>query len=685
MGAGASANTSGTIGQGELKACLGQLGYDLSDERAQGLLLTLDVDGDGKVQVTDLPSAIEALQSVYSTLTHAEAHSADQLAEAIHTEANSADQMAEATHTEAHLADQLAETQWLLLEAAPPLLRPFRLAFTVFVSYPRATGQGPVGRIFESLEGDYRCFLSSAITQQHSLCASMAACNYFLFFLSEGILDNSPFCIMELLSALFTQRIIFVVRDLSFRLPNDIRGTVAEVMRSRIGAETIHKEYGWSVDDAAAKAEDALLAAWPSRITYQAEGFEQCLVHIRERLGSIRLAGPLGRDVIPRWLATAGIVEQMQPKPGSPVDLVKCNGLKELDLAGAELDADDLHSLADVLEKNSTLVVLRVNGCPLPIDELKGVKSVETIDLSSMQLDATAAVIVGTCIKGNGHLRQLNLTRNNMGDQGSRSLAVAVKVNAAIQMLNVGWNNITGQGAESLAQVVLEHTSLADFCGIPLTSLRQNSVQDLILNDKGIGLPGALVLSSLLPTATALVLLNLANNNLGAKGAATLAEALKGNTTIRRLTLDQNHLCGINIFSGEGTYTAEGITKIGEMLKINQTLQSISLECNIMGVKGLTALAAAMKVNTKIDTLNLANNNMGVKGSAKLAAAVKVNGRIQTLNLFNNHIGVKGAAALAKAMKFNTAIRTMVLQYNSLSKKAQERLKAAAPQVSFTF
>ena len=33
-------------------------------------------------------------------------------------------------------------------------------------------------------------------------------------------------------------------------------------------------------------------------------------------------------------------------------------------------------------------------------------------------------------------------------------------------------------------------------------------------------------------------------------------------------------LCGVNMHA-DGTYTVEGITQIAEMLKVNQTLQSI--------------------------------------------------------------------------------------------------------------
>ena len=75
---------------------------------------------------------------------------------------------------------------------------------------------------------------------------------------------------------------------------------------------------------------------------------------------------------------------------------------------------------------------------------------------------------------------------------------------------SVGSNNITGDAAENLATAVLEHASMTDFCGIPLASLRENSITELNLKDKGVGVPGAIVLSKLLPSAAALTSLKCA-------------------------------------------------------------------------------------------------------------------------------------------------------------------------------
>ena len=48
-----------------------------------------------------------------------------------------------------------------------------------------------------------------------------------------------------------------------------------------------------------------------------------------------------------------------------------------------------------------------VDGHPLQIDELKGTKPTEKIDLSRKGLGVASAIIIASCIKGNGVLKTL--------------------------------------------------------------------------------------------------------------------------------------------------------------------------------------------------------------------------------------------------------------------------------------
>ena len=48
-----------------------------------------------------------------------------------------------------------------------------------------------------------------------------------------------------------------------------------------------------------------------------------------------------------------------------------------------------------------------VDGHPLQIDELKGTKPTEKIDLSGKGLGVASAIIIASCIKENGVLKEL--------------------------------------------------------------------------------------------------------------------------------------------------------------------------------------------------------------------------------------------------------------------------------------
>ena len=50
-----------------------------------------------------------------------------------------------------------------------------------------------------------------------------------------------------------------------------------------------------------------------------------------------------------------------------------------------------------------------VDGHPLPIDELKGIKAVESIDLSGKRLEVASAIIIAACI--NEHFKELKCAR----------------------------------------------------------------------------------------------------------------------------------------------------------------------------------------------------------------------------------------------------------------------------------
>ena len=176
----------------------------------------------------------------------------------------------------------------------------------------------------------------------------------------------------------------------------------------------------------------------------------------------------------------------------------------------------------------------------------------------------------------------------------------------------------------------------------------------LSLSYNNIGDAGAASLAEAIKVNTTLTQLTLSQNNIGDAGAASLAEAIKVNTTLTQLSLWDNDI-------GDA-----GAASLAEAIKVNTTLTQLSLWDNDIGAAGAASLAEAIKVNTTLTQLTLWYNNIGDAGAASLAEAIKVNTTLTQLTLWYNNIGDAGAASLAEAIKVNTTLRRLSLSYNDI-------------------
>lgn len=86
---------------------------------------------------------------------------------------------------------------------------------------------------------------------------------------------------------------------------------------------------------------------------------------------------------------------------------------------------------------------------------------------------------------------------------------------------------------------------------------------------------------------TQITSINLADNTIGDEGVLVLAEALRGNTTLKHLDLSANNL------------GPAGAGAIAQMLNTTK-LENIALEGNEIGSEGLHYLAEALKTNTRV-------------------------------------------------------------------------------------
>mmetsp|Transcript_2885 Transcript_2885/g.10495 ORF Transcript_2885/g.10495 Transcript_2885/m.10495 type:complete len:703 (+) Transcript_2885:2-2110(+) len=579
-----------------------------------------------------------------------------------------------------------------LLAGAPPSLSRFSgLAFHVFLSHRRATGQGPIGRIFQALirHGDYRCFLDSDATfKLHNLRALVRACNYFLFFLSGGVLDSSPFCLEELLAAITSERIIFLVSDLSFALPDSISAAVRPVLRDRIGEDSLRENYGMGVEEAAAAIEHAIASRLEEKIVYHAEHFEPCMGLIRLKLG---------------WCVEHGLSEKLQTAAGAAVDFASLEPLETIELRRVDLARRSFHFIKAVLVKSTTLTTLHLDRAQLPDDWME---------------------FLAEGLAANAFLKTLTLNRitPSLGDAGVAMLCKALEANHSLLRLEIGNATIGPDGAAAIGSLLGVHPALtelklahvverggADPIGVKMDAASFGDVRDAFLANgtllrlvRGIGIRAMAVEFRQLKGLSKFELAK--KNDFGelrdgfhsedhyymhlcddidAIAVTTCAQA--DNSKLNRLTLGglsdvgcmaiaetikkRNSLTRLNL---EGHMGAPGARALSSALAQGNTLTRLSLEGRCLGTEGSAALAERLAETRALTLLDLSNSDIGSDGMEVLAEALWTNKSIKTLTAKKCGFGWHGAQTLAEMLKRNTTLLELDICGNLFGGKGSE-------------
>ena len=98
---------------------------------------------------------------------------------------------------------------------------------------------------------------------------------------------------------------------------------------------------------------------------------------------------------------------------------------------------------------------------------------------------------------------------------------------------------------------------------------------------------------------------------MGDDNVLALAEALKANTTLKRLDINHRMLFD------------SGAIAVAEALKGNKSLTFLNMTCNCIGPAGMHGLADALKVNTSLKWIDLRDNLRDGGGAAKVKDAAR--------------------------------------------------------------
>jgi len=124
--------------------------------------------------------------------------------------------------------------------------------------------------------------------------------------------------------------------------------------------------------------------------------------------------------------------------------------------------------------------------------------------------------------------------------EGIKAIADALRVNGALTRVDIRRNNISGGDAAQLSAAVLGNLKIEMFNEIPIKEMRANSLTELDLKGKGVGVEGVMVVAGLIPVMGALTSIDLSSNQLtnyskDMMGIKELAAALGANGALTNL------------------------------------------------------------------------------------------------------------------------------------------------------
>ncbi|XP_064604350.1 leucine-rich repeat-containing protein 45-like [Liolophura sinensis] len=189
----------------------------------------------------------------------------------------------------------------------------------------------------------------------------------------------------------------------------------------------------------------------------------------------------------------------------------------------------------------------------------------------------------------------------------------------------------------------------------------------LNLSTNNVSAKNCAALGKVLATDRTFVELRLSDCMLTEDAVKGIAYGLTSNVWCRKLDLKGNNIRGV------------GVEVLGKMLRHNNTLASMCLEWNSVGMidNSFAVFCEGLGSNSALKALDLRNNQISHDGAAELAAGLKRNTSLKSLDLRWNNVGLLGGRALLEMLESNKTLTRLELAGNNVPSDILKAIETA--------
>ena len=258
------------------------------------------------------------------------------------------------------------------------------------------------------------------------------------------------------------------------------------------------------------------------------------------------------------------------------------------------------------------------------------------VDFEHFGLGDTRGIRLAQSIKSLRDMKLLNLASNRLTQKSlveiiQTLIGLGKEGKTCLENFNISDNNLGLQGAKSIHKMLITQPPInlitLSLSRVGLTDKQcEELVHGLIEVGNGNG-------------AHSLQTIDVSHNRISSRGGIAFGELLALEDSKCQITeLDLSW----NVLSGKGA------VRLGEALAGEDTLQKLNLAYNSFGKSGALSLGKALETNDTLSYLDLTSNNVGGQASMVIAYGLSINEALETLIMDLNPIGEAGARSMLR-------------------------------------